>query len=611
MRAPGWLQGEGFEATRRWLVRYQPFILTVTAIVLIAALLPGRSNKQTPGQEATNLSAGAQEAAPGLSAEENAKLPIGEQRSGRTDGRVTVNPNVLTFAEAKKRGVELVANCDQSTGRIMMPSRFAPPCTQKFTAPNGGHSWQGVDSKYIDVVYYFGETDAASQAILTAAGVNDSRDDVKKQVVEWGNMFEAHYNMWGRKVRWHFVEGTGSASDDNAARADALKVAKQIKAFASIGAANNTYVNEVTARGVMCFCTVSQPIEAYEKWYPYVWTTLMASTQGYVHRAAYAGGRLNGKNAIWAGDEINPTQNFKTKKRVFGFIWYETDDHAYQKGAEFFTRYMKQRYGITFGAQSSYLGYPNHTAENQDEARTIIQKFKGAGVTSILCACDPFAPIFFTGEAKRQLYGPEWVITGSALTDTSFFARLYDQDEWKHAFGISYLPARLPQKESEAYRLYNWQYHKTPSAKNVYGVVLAPIAIMYNGFHMAGPVLTPRTFATGLESQPILGRGGITTIAQSYGDKGLWPWKIDPVAADDATEIWWDETAHGEDERGADGDGLYRYVHKGTRYFASGWPTSDPFVFNKKDTVTIYEKPPPQDAWPCYPSPATHKKDLC
>jgi hypothetical protein len=362
----------------------------------------------------------------------------------------------------------------------------------------------------------------------------------------------------------------------------------------------------------MCFCTVSQPVEAYTRWYPYVWTTLMYSTQGYIHRAAYAGGRLAGKKAQWAYDDINPTQGFKNKKRVFGFIWYETDDHSYKRGADFFRSYMKQRYGVTFAAESSYLGYPNHTAENQDEARVIIQKMKNAGVTSIIFSGDPFAPIFFTGEAKRQLYGPEWIITGSALTDTSFFARLYDQDEWSHAFGISYLAARLPEEKSESLRLYKWQFNRSePSAPNSYGVIRAPIDIMYNGLHLAGPVLTPKTFAVGLESQPILGRGGITTIGSSYGKKGLWPWAIDTAAADDATEIWWDRAAHGEDEIGKDGDGLYRYVLMGKRYLPSEWPTSTPTAFNKANTVTIYSNPPPADKWPCYPSPATHKKDLC
>jgi hypothetical protein len=595
------------DGVRRWLGRYHPFLTTILAIALIAIFLPGRST-QTVGtsEEATSISEGAQSAAGSAAAAELTQ----KATKGLGNQSVKVNPNVLTFEEARKRGVELVPNCDPTTGRIKMPSRFAPQCTQRYVGPNGGNTWQGVTDKEITVAWYHVVGDAATDAILTAANANDSDEEERQQVLDWGKMFEANYNMWGRKVKWVFVEPSGESTDDAAGKADAIKVATQIKAFASVNAPNNAYTNELVARKVMCFCSVSQPIETYIRWAPYVWTTLLASSQGYIHRAEYAGGRLANHKAQWAYDTINPAQGFKNQNRKFAFLYYDTDDLAYKPGADFFIRYMKQRYGVTMAAVSQYHGYPQ-TQRSQEEARPIIQRFKEAGATSIICSCDPFGPIFFTQEATRQLYGPEWIITGSALTDTSFFARLYDQDQWSHAFGISYLAARQPEETSEAYRLYRWQFDRTPPAEAGYGVILAPIRIMYDGFHNAGKVLTPETFRSGMYAQPIAGRGGITTIAQSYGDKGLWPWKEDPVQYDDATEIWWDRNAEGEDEIGSNGRGLYRYVLMGKRYLPGEWPTSLPPAFDPKNTITIYEKPPPQDQWPCYESPATHKKDRC
>jgi hypothetical protein len=203
------------------------------------------------------------------------------------------------------------------------------------------------------------------------------------------------------------------------------------------------------------------------------------------------------------------------------------------------------------------------------------------------------------------------MITGSVLTDTSFFARLYDQDQWSHAFGVSYLAARTPEELGEAYRMYEWQFNRTPEAEGTYGVIYLPIRIMYLAYHMAGGVLTPESVRAGMYSVPLQGRGGITTIARSFGDKGLWIWKEDPVEYDDVTEIWWDRNARGEDEIGQDGNGLYRYVDGGKRYLPGEHPTTEPKAFDPKGTVTIYEKPPPQDARPCYPSPATHKMENC
>jgi hypothetical protein len=53
---------------------------------------------------------------------------------------------------------------------------------------------------------------------------------------------------------------------------------------------------------------------------------------------------------------------------------------------------------------------------------------------------DPIMPIYLTKAATDQNYFPEWIITGTVLTDTTVFGRLYDQKQWAHAFGISSLP---------------------------------------------------------------------------------------------------------------------------------------------------------------------------
>ena len=56
---------------------------------------------------------------------------------------------------------------------------------------------------------------------------------------------------------------------------------------------------------------------------------------------------------------------------------------------------------------------------------------------------DPIYPVFYTEAASKQNYHPEWINTGSALTDTTFFARAYDKSQWNHNFGLSLLTARI------------------------------------------------------------------------------------------------------------------------------------------------------------------------
>jgi len=48
-----------------------------------------------------------------------------------------------------------------------------------------------------------------------------------------------------------------------------------------------------------------------------------------------------------------------------------------------------------------------------------------------------------TKEATTQNYFPEWFLNLSVLIDTNVFSRTYDQQQWKHAFGISALTTRI------------------------------------------------------------------------------------------------------------------------------------------------------------------------
>jgi hypothetical protein len=614
---------------RKSLVRYRPFLGVVVAIAALMVVLPGKDSPQGGSTNAnaagtpyalsggSGPSGGSGDAATGGGAAGASTTPTGGATTAPTvsSGGGTVGGGggsaggtgsgsgsggtVGGGGVATGQSAGMVDNCDPNTGRIKIPTRFAPICVPKFTGDNGGSTYRGVTKDTIKVVYFFVAEDAATDAVLTAANANDSDAQIEQQVKDWIKFYESHFQMYGRHIEVTFLHASGGASDAAAGRADAIKIADEIGAFASWGASNNTMVDELVARGVMCMCTTSQPIEAYLKWAPYVWTTLMASTQGYIHRAEYIGKRLAGDKAKFAGDPL-----FQQQVRKFGIIYYDTDDKSYKQGVDFFVQHLKDAYGVVPAVVAEYHGYPD-TARSQEEARPLMQKLVQAGVTSVICVCDPFGPIFFTQEATRQAYQPEWIITGSALTDTSFFARLYDPTQWQHAFGISYLVARLPEAQSESYRLLKWQFgqDKEPSAPNSYGVVRGGLDILYNGIHLAGPNLNPGSFRDGMFAAPVTGENSITAVQVSYGNKGFWPWP-DYIAFDDVTEIWWDQTAQGEDEIGKQGTGLYRYVDMGKRYMPTFHPNTPPKAFDPANTVTIYDKPPAQDQWPEYPSPA-------
>ena len=134
---------------------------------------------------------------------------------------------------------------------------------------------------------------------------------------------------------------------------------------------------------------------------------------------------------------------------------------------------------------------------------------------------DPLTPSSLTKEATAQNYFPEWVIGSNVLVDIALFGRTYDQQQWQHAFGLALTPARTNQDARESYNLYKWEYGKPPP-NNTYGVIIVDPSALFTGLQLAGPNLTPETFAAGMFRAPVAG-GTPLSPTISRGHHGLWP----------------------------------------------------------------------------------------
>jgi hypothetical protein len=576
----------------RGFTRYRPFILAVVAVLMVTLALP---DDKRPTDTSEFAGSGRQ-------------LDVAGQRQTRGDAELSTTPtsvdqfgNVVTFDDAgnvvggsettETTGVEAVnpasfgPDCDPSTGRVRIPISTAPPCMPTFSGSNGGATASGVTAKEIKVVYYQPQADPAVTAALTAAGANNSEPEQEATVRDYVDLFNKHFQMYGRHVVIEVKHGSGKTDDDAAARADAVDIATRAKPFAVFGSpTSNAFPAELAARKILCVCTTSQPQELYEQYKPYVgYTPLMASTQGYIQRAEYVGKRLAGRNATHAGDAV-----MQTRKRVFGLLYYETPDNAYRSGAQFFQKELQSKYGVQLAVVQST---PSDYAAVQEQSRSVIAKLKDAKVTSVVLSEDPISPALLTKEATRQNYFPEWILTGSALTDTSLFARTYDTAQWRHAFGISFLTARVPEEQTDAYKVHMWHFGRPPTAANQYGTIFPTPLTFALGVTMAGPDLTVGSWQKGLFSYPVTNKGAIASPQISFGNHGVWP-MTDYTAFDDVTEIFWDPTVVGPDELDNQGAGMYRYVAGGKRYLPGQHPTTDPKVFVNDGTVTIYDKSP-------------------
>jgi hypothetical protein len=494
--------------------------------------------------------------------------------------------------------------CDPATGRLAVPTRFAPPCVPSVAA-NGGATATGVTTEMITVAVYLDRGDVASRALAAAAGNRDSADEVAATYRSFVDYFEHHYQTWGRRVRLVFVTPTGSDDDSARGRADAVRVATEIGAFASWGgpARTSAYAGELAARRVLCICAVPEPDAWYEARSPYVISPEPSLSERIAQQTEYVAKRLAGRPARFAGDVMLAAQ-----MRTFGVVYEDSPDQVGLRGAETLERELR-RAGVELSESLGYRGAETAPAAGSEQARRVVSRLRQAGVTTVLYVGDGLFPVFMTQEATRQGYSPEWVLLGAgaggsagdlAGPDRTFSGRTYDQTQWAHAFGLSFSAARLAPGQDEAERIHAWHTGHAPPARASHALVYRTPWLFFTGMHLGGPVMTAATIRDGLFRLPPAGRGMVTSPSVSFGRHGLWPGD-DFGAGDDVTELWWDATTTGPDETGGQGVGMYRYVDGGKRYLPGRQPADETGAFDKGGTVTVYDEPPPSDRAPSYP----------
>lgn len=556
------------------LARFGPLAAVLAAFALVAVLAStGRDDgTSTASAGGSGPSGGSSEAAGGSASD---LVPI-------------------TWDDAKEAGTtdtqQWDSSCDPTTGRIAFPSIYAPPCVAARPGVKGGKTWPGVTADAIKVVLYEPADDDLAASLQAVSDPVDVQRRTREKLVQ---MFAANYETWGRKIEVVNFKGTGS--DETSARADAVTVAEELGAFASIGGPpqEDAYALELAHRKVLCIgCGLSIPDSTFQANAPYLWGTGQPPEQFFVNLGAYLTTRLNKRKAIYAGDA-----SMHDRDRVFGIVNFEQDPPVFTG-----TTKTLEKLGKANGFESKvHITYQLVLPELGEKARAIVARLKEEGVTTVVFMGDPIMPIYLTKAATDQDYFPEWIVTGTVLTDTTVFGRQYDQKQWAHAFGLGATPVNVPLEQSEAWRTYVWNYGSDPEATNVLRVAYEPIRIFMLGVHMAGPDLTPETFRDGLFHYPVTG-GSATAPQVSFGNHGFFQ-NPDYIGVDDSREIWWKAGVTGPDEQGKEtGTGMLYSSNDGARIAPGTMPDTPPDVFDEQDSVSGYDQPIDQP--PTYPSPA-------
>lgn len=518
----------------------------------------------------------------------------GESTTGATSE--LSREGVVSWSDAEAAGttgeIDWGERCDTTRGRLAYPSFFAPECYAPFTGDNGGSTDRGVDGDSIKVVFYqTPETDPVIDFITREIEVDDTNDEVFRNMQGFNEFYDHFFETYGRKIELVNFNGTGPSEDEVAARADAVTIA-DMEPFAVLGGPllTSAFADELAAREILCIqCTPSQPHEFYEERAPYVWGVAGNSEQSFTHSAEYVVKRLAGERAEWAGDPA-----LQGQERKFGLVYLSTSETSEQTVDRFAEELSAG--GVQLSARISYAS----PVDLQSTASQVIAQLKDAGVTTVLFSGDPIAPQPLTIAATSQQYSPEWMVASAILADTSAFARTYDQQQWSHAFGVSTLAARTDPAVSGVQFLYEWFHGEPPPTQTGAPTMIPMLNLFYAVVQGIGPDLTHENFRAALFAADPTQRA-LTQPSLSYGDKGIWPFD-DFLGVDDATEIWWDPDAEGPDEIGRTARGMWRFVDGGRRYLPGAWPDGRPNLFVDEGSVVIYEQVPPDEVVPMYPS---------
>lgn len=578
---------------RQFYERYGSTLAVVAVLAFLVVLLPGNTDDRgvrvgagpAAGNAADDDGGFSSDSGGGAVAADGGGTGGTPGTGGATGGRIATSGSGPTQVAVGKG-----PNCRTDgpfAGRQKGIGGYMPPCVG-FSGGNGGATSRGVEGDKIVVVAYSIAVDPGTRAILVGAKLSDEIAVVRRAYEALRRYHNNHYETYGREIQIINMDASGKATNDEAMKADVLTIVNKHKAFAVIEGnpaepIPKRFAIEAAARGLICVCTVSMRSGFYQENPPTLFSSLPTITEYSAMMAEYICKRLAGKPAKWAGDNVPP---LKTQTRRFGLIYVEGRDQVVdpegKKARDELVAYLS-RCGVRLTAEVGYLYEPGR---NQVDVTNIVAKMKGEGVTTVIPYTDPLYPILITREATNQQYYPEWLIAGTGLSDTTSAARLYDQAQWRHAFGISPLWVTWATKNKSAG--YRESHHGDPSLKpNDEGVLIniynSYFRILFTGIHMAGPKLTAETFAQGMYNYPKTGG--------SPGFPTLFSNRAYPTLIKDFIEIFYDPGVRGPDERTEQGDGMIMKVDGGRRYSPGQWPTTEPNVFNRAGAATVTDNP--------------------
>ncbi|HTZ10566.1 MAG TPA: hypothetical protein VMB72_15940, partial [Acidimicrobiales bacterium] len=293
---------------------------------------------------------------------------------------------------------------------------YAPLCTAGTIGgsdDNGGSTSQGVTSKTITVIDYYADSGAVVDTILRAEGLYVSFSQEQEMDRAFENFVNAHYVLWGRKLRIVAYDSTCQTvpPDTSCLLAEMDSVVQTYQPYAVAWGTTLCSVcfarlaqDHTVALGGIGFSDAFARANA-----PYFWSPGESSTNIENAFARFWCGQLSSKDSdrtVSFAQDKNPAQDFNGDKRVLGVISTNDPDNE-DTVTDVLVPALRRDCGDGASIAQHHYFYSQDisTAAQQISAGISAMDTATDPATDVLCLCDPVAPeLLYSGEQGHDYY---------------------------------------------------------------------------------------------------------------------------------------------------------------------------------------------------------------
>lgn len=442
----------------------------------------------------------------------------------------------------------------------------APQCQPVFEGDNGGATYRGVSSDEIRLLWFMEDTNEQVAALTAQAGVSATAEEQEAYFEAVEDFLNEHYEFYGREINIirHMEKGCKQSPPDiPQCRAAARKAVEEFEPAVVVWPTPiyPDVFDEFAREQVVTFGGWHVDRQVFETRRPFRWDLNMDGTTSMDFVGEYYCKKLAGGNATHAGEVIHPTiGRGESTERKLGIV---TREHEQNLST---AQHLAAQVSECAGESPPVITYDPDLGRRQEQSTSNTANLIDAGVTTVVCVCDPIHPVFETNSYTRQGYFPEHLVAGVGFMDVDDLARLYDQAQWEHAFGLSHVGNAVPDEERQAQTI--WEASgRDGEAPCACGLEAAYPLLVGAMIQNAGADFNPRSAERGMFEAPDVGgweNTGDPTLPLIRFAEG------DYTALSDVREIHWDANATSE----SDGEsGAYVALYEGERFTLGNLPS--------------------------------------